>query len=42
MPVMAGEVNIGQNINTYLIPGGNRAFTPARINLILSNLVDHA
>ena len=26
------EVNSGQNIDTYFIPGGNRAFTPGRIN----------
>jgi naphtho-gamma-pyrone polyketide synthase len=26
------EVNSGQNIGTYFIPGGNRAFTPGRIN----------
>ena len=26
------EVNSGQNVDTYLIPGGNRAFTPGRIN----------
>jgi naphtho-gamma-pyrone polyketide synthase len=25
------EVNSGQNIDTYFIPGGNRAFTPGRI-----------
>ena len=26
------EVNSGQNVDTYYIPGGNRAFTPGRIN----------
>ncbi|EAA58778.1 conserved hypothetical protein [Aspergillus nidulans FGSC A4] len=26
------EVNSGQDIDTYFIPGGNRAFTPGRIN----------
>ena len=26
------EVNSAQNIDTYFIPGGNRAFTPGRIN----------
>ncbi|KAF2790288.1 conidial yellow pigment biosynthesis polyketide synthase [Melanomma pulvis-pyrius CBS 109.77] len=26
------EVNSGQNVDTYFIPGGNRAFTPGRIN----------
>ena len=26
------EVNSGQNVGTYFIPGGNRAFTPGRIN----------
>ena len=26
------EVNAGQNVDTYFIPGGNRAFTPGRIN----------
>ncbi|KAF8428551.1 conidial pigment polyketide synthase PksP/Alb1 [Tirmania nivea] len=26
------EVNSGQSIGTYFIPGGNRAFTPGRIN----------
>ena len=26
------EVNNSQNIGTYMIPGGNRAFTPGRIN----------
>lgn len=26
------EVNSGQDIGTYFIPGGNRAFTPGRIN----------
>jgi len=26
------EVNSGQNIDTYFIPGGNRAFTPGRLN----------
>ena len=26
------EVNSGQNVDTYMIPGGNRAFTPGRIN----------
>lgn len=26
------EVNSGQNIDTYFIPGGNRAFVPGRIN----------
>ena len=26
------EVNSGQNIDTYFIPGGSRAFTPGRIN----------
>lgn len=26
------EINSGQNIDTYFIPGGNRAFTPGRIN----------
>lgn len=26
------EVNSGQNIDTYFIPGGNRAFIPGRIN----------
>ena len=26
------EVNSGQNIDTYFIPGGNCAFTPGRIN----------
>ena len=26
------EINSGQDIDTYFIPGGNRAFTPGRIN----------
>ncbi|KAK1751945.1 polyketide synthase for naphthopyrone YWA1 [Echria macrotheca] len=26
------EVNSGQDVGTYFIPGGNRAFTPGRIN----------
>ncbi|EKJ76027.1 PKS12 [Fusarium pseudograminearum CS3096] len=26
------EVNSGQNVDTYFIPGGNRAFTPGRLN----------
>lgn len=26
------EVNSGQNVDTYFIPGGNRAFIPGRIN----------
>jgi naphtho-gamma-pyrone polyketide synthase len=26
------EVNSGQNVDTYFIPGGNRAFVPGRIN----------
>ncbi|KAJ9668079.1 hypothetical protein H2201_001885 [Coniosporium apollinis] len=26
------EINNGQNIDTYFIPGGNRAFVPGRIN----------
>ena len=26
------EVNSGQDVDTYFIPGGNRAFTPGRIN----------
>lgn len=26
------EVNSGQNVDTYFIPGGSRAFTPGRIN----------
>ncbi|KAJ5947462.1 Type I Polyketide synthases (Type I PKS) [Penicillium verhagenii] len=26
------EVNSGQNIDTYFIPGGNRAFVPGRLN----------
>ncbi|KAL2132536.1 hypothetical protein VTI74DRAFT_3696 [Chaetomium olivicolor] len=26
------EVNAGQNIDTYFVPGGSRAFLPARIN----------
>ncbi len=26
------EVNSGQNVDTYFIPGGNRAFTSSRIN----------
>jgi naphtho-gamma-pyrone polyketide synthase len=26
------EVNSGQDVSTYFIPGGNRAFTPGRIN----------
>lgn len=26
------EINSGQNIDTYFIPGGNRAFIPGRIN----------
>jgi naphtho-gamma-pyrone polyketide synthase len=28
------EVNSGQNIDTYFIPGGNRAFVPGRIRLV--------
>ncbi|KAJ3536840.1 hypothetical protein NM208_g6553 [Fusarium decemcellulare] len=26
------EINSGQNVDTYFIPGGNRAFTPGRLN----------
>lgn len=26
------EINSGQDVDTYFIPGGNRAFTPGRIN----------
>jgi naphtho-gamma-pyrone polyketide synthase len=26
------EVNSGQNVDTYFVPGGSRAFTPGRIN----------
>lgn len=26
------EVNSGQNVDTYFIPGGNRAFTPGKVN----------
>ncbi|KAL4892273.1 hypothetical protein BDV59DRAFT_208603 [Aspergillus ambiguus] len=26
------EINSGQDIDTYFIPGGNRAFTPGRVN----------
>ncbi|KAM0543067.1 hypothetical protein ACHAPJ_012516 [Fusarium lateritium] len=26
------ETNSGQNVDTYFIPGGNRAFTPGRLN----------
>jgi hypothetical protein len=29
------EVNSGQDIGTYFIPGGNRAFVPGRIRLVL-------
>lgn len=28
------EVNSGQNIGTYFIPGGNRAFVPGRITCV--------
>ena len=28
------EVNSGQNIGTYFIPGGNRAFVPGRITWV--------
>jgi naphtho-gamma-pyrone polyketide synthase len=30
------EVNSGQDIGTYFIPGGNRAFVPGRIRLVLT------
>jgi hypothetical protein len=29
------EVNSGQNIDTYFIPGGNRAFIPGRIRFAI-------
>jgi len=28
------EVNSGQNVDTYFIPGGNRAFVPGRIRQV--------
>lgn len=28
------EVNSGQNVGTYFIPGGNRAFVPGRITCV--------
>lgn len=28
------EVNSGQNVGTYFIPGGNRAFVPGRITFV--------
>lgn len=30
------EVNSGQNVDTYFIPGGNRAFIPGRIRYVIS------
>lgn len=33
------EVNSGQNIDTYFIPGGNRAFVPGRIRFVYMPVV---
>lgn len=36
------EVNSGQDVGTYFIPGGNRAFVPGRITCVFSDLLDPA